>query len=101
MANALDQLKQFTTVVADTGDFGSIKAYAPQDGAFCFATRHCLGMSLACTCSVANGQMGPRDADSKALVGLPGVWGSHVPAQQLPTRRSCTRPRRTRSMSTS
>ena len=27
----LDQLKQFTTVVADTGDFGSIKKYAPQD----------------------------------------------------------------------
>jgi transaldolase len=29
--NALDQLKQFTTVVADTGDFASIKTYAPQD----------------------------------------------------------------------
>jgi transaldolase len=27
----LDQLKEFTTVVADTGDFGSIKKYAPQD----------------------------------------------------------------------
>jgi transaldolase len=27
----LDQLKQFTKVVADTGDFGSMKAYAPQD----------------------------------------------------------------------
>ena len=30
-ANALDQLKKFTTVVADTGDFASMKAYAPQD----------------------------------------------------------------------
>lgn len=30
-ANQLDQLKQFTTVVADTGDFESIKAYRPQD----------------------------------------------------------------------
>lgn len=29
--NQLDQLKQFTTVVADTGDFESIKKYAPQD----------------------------------------------------------------------
>lgn len=29
--NRLDQLKQFTTVVADTGDFQSIKEYAPQD----------------------------------------------------------------------
>ena len=29
--NQLDQLKKFTTVVADTGDFGSLKAYAPQD----------------------------------------------------------------------
>ncbi len=27
----LDQLKQFTKVVADTGDFGSIKAFTPQD----------------------------------------------------------------------
>ncbi|MBV9127837.1 MAG: transaldolase [Verrucomicrobia bacterium] len=29
--NQLDQLKQFTKVVADTGDFGSLQAYAPQD----------------------------------------------------------------------
>jgi transaldolase len=29
--NQLEQLKQHTTVVADTGDFQSIKAYAPQD----------------------------------------------------------------------
>ena len=27
----LDQLKSYTTVVADTGDFGSIQAYEPQD----------------------------------------------------------------------
>ena len=27
----LDQLKQFTTVVADTGDFQKIKEFAPQD----------------------------------------------------------------------
>ncbi|MEO8615869.1 MAG: transaldolase family protein, partial [Luteolibacter sp.] len=27
----LDQLKQFTTVVADTGDFESMKTYKPQD----------------------------------------------------------------------
>jgi transaldolase len=30
-ANQLEQLKQFTVVVADTGDFGSIKQYAPRD----------------------------------------------------------------------
>src|SRR5438445_9347491 len=29
--NQLDQLKRFTKVVADTGDFGSLKEYAPQD----------------------------------------------------------------------
>ncbi len=29
--NQLDQLKKFTTVVADTGDFESIKAYSPTD----------------------------------------------------------------------
>jgi transaldolase len=30
-ANQLDQLKEFTTVVADTGDFEAIKEYSPQD----------------------------------------------------------------------
>ena len=30
-SSQLDQLKQFTTVVADTGDFGAMKEYAPQD----------------------------------------------------------------------
>ena len=29
--NQLEQLKQYTTIVADTGDFQSIKAYSPQD----------------------------------------------------------------------
>ena len=27
----LDQLKQFTRVVADTGDFATLKEYAPRD----------------------------------------------------------------------
>ncbi len=31
MMNQLEQLKKYTTVVADTGDFQSMKAYAPQD----------------------------------------------------------------------
>jgi transaldolase len=31
MSTQLDQLKTFTTVVADTGDFGSLKQFAPQD----------------------------------------------------------------------
>lgn len=31
MPSQLDQLKSFTTVVADTGDFESMKAYTPQD----------------------------------------------------------------------
>jgi transaldolase len=29
--NQLEQLKQFTTVVADTGDFQSIRQYTPRD----------------------------------------------------------------------
>src|SRR5881394_3174558 len=29
--NQLDQLKRFTRVVADTGDFGTLKQYSPQD----------------------------------------------------------------------
>jgi len=31
MSTQLDQLKQFTTVVADTGDFGTLKQYTPRD----------------------------------------------------------------------
>jgi transaldolase len=31
MSTQLDQLKQFTTVVADSGDFATLKQYAPQD----------------------------------------------------------------------
>jgi len=31
MTNALEQLKKYTTVVADTGDFESMKKYKPQD----------------------------------------------------------------------
>jgi transaldolase len=31
MSSSLDQLKQFTTVVADTGDFQAINKYKPQD----------------------------------------------------------------------
>jgi len=31
MTHALDQLRQFTTVVADTGDFRLMRAYTPQD----------------------------------------------------------------------
>ncbi|MEY2466085.1 MAG: transaldolase [Verrucomicrobiota bacterium] len=31
MASQLDQLKQFTKVVADTGDFATLKEYTPQD----------------------------------------------------------------------
>src|SRR6267154_2366230 len=29
--NQLDQLKRFTRIVADTGDFSAIKEFAPQD----------------------------------------------------------------------
>ena len=29
--NQLEQLKQYTTIVADTGDFQSIKSFAPRD----------------------------------------------------------------------
>ena len=29
--NQLEQLKQYTTVVADTGDFQSIERYSPED----------------------------------------------------------------------
>ena len=31
MASQLEQLKQFTTVVADTGDIDSIKNFKPED----------------------------------------------------------------------
>lgn len=31
MSTSLDQLKQYTTVVSDSGDFESIAVYKPQD----------------------------------------------------------------------
>jgi len=31
MSNSLEHFKKFTTVVADTGDFESIKKFQPQD----------------------------------------------------------------------
>ena len=31
MSSLLDQLKKYTTVVADTGDFEKMKAFQPQD----------------------------------------------------------------------
>ncbi len=31
MTSKLDQLKKFTTVVVDTGDFGAIKSLEPED----------------------------------------------------------------------
>ena len=31
MPSQLDQLKQFTTVVADSGDFATLKQYEPRD----------------------------------------------------------------------
>ena len=31
MSSHLDSLRQYTTIVADTGDFESIRAYTPQD----------------------------------------------------------------------
>ena len=31
MPSQLDQLKQFTTVVADSGDFATLRQYSPQD----------------------------------------------------------------------
>ena len=31
MSTLLEQLKQYTTVVADTGDFERMKAFLPQD----------------------------------------------------------------------
>ena len=33
--NQLEQLKQYTTVVADTGDFQQIAQYQPQDATTC------------------------------------------------------------------
>jgi transaldolase len=35
MTSKLEQLKQFTTVVADTGDFQAIQAYTPRDATTC------------------------------------------------------------------
>lgn len=61
MSTALDSLKQYTTVVSDSGDFESIDAYKPQDAttnpvsARCVALLPLLGIVLgACRGDDAN-----------------------------------------------
>jgi len=39
--NQLEQLKQYTTIVADTGDFQAMKAFAPRDATTNPSTRSC------------------------------------------------------------
>ena len=54
--NQLEQLKEITTVVADTGDFESMKEFLPQDATTADGTR---GMDMMKTRSTTVGTRGP------------------------------------------
>lgn len=53
MANLLDQLKEMTVVVADTGDLEAIKKYTPRDAttnpSLITAAAQCLSIKISLT----------------------------------------------------
>jgi len=76
--NALDQLKKFTTVVADTGDFASMKAYAPQD-----ATTNPTLIEKAVEMPAYQGLLEKAVADGKGGVGSKEVRARSIIDQLL------------------
>ncbi len=76
--NALDQLKKFTTVVADTGDFASMKAYAPQD-----ATTNPTLIEKAVEMPAYQGLLEKAVADGKGGVGSKEVRARAIIDQLL------------------
>jgi len=76
--NALDQLKKFTTVVADTGDFASMKAYAPQD-----ATTNPTLIEKAVEMPAYQGLLEKAVADGKSGVGSKEVRARAIIDQLL------------------
>ena len=77
-ANALEQLKKFTTVVADTGDFASMKAYAPQD-----ATTNPTLIEKAVEMPAYQGLLEKAVADGKGGVGSKEVRARAIIDQLL------------------
>ena len=76
--NALEQLKKFTTVVADTGDFASMKAYAPQD-----ATTNPTLIEKAVEMPAYQGLLEKAVADGKGGVGSKEVRARSIIDQLL------------------
>ena len=76
--NALEQLKKFTTVVADTGDFASMKAYAPQD-----ATTNPTLIEKAVEMPAYQGLLEKAVADGKGGVGSKEVRARAIIDQLL------------------
>ncbi|MFA9196724.1 MAG: transaldolase [Aliarcobacter sp.] len=76
--NALEQLKKFTTVVADTGDFTSMKAYSPQD-----ATTNPTLIEKAVEMPAYQGLLEKAVADGKGGVGSKEVRARAIIDQLL------------------
>jgi len=76
--NALEQLKKFTTVVADTGDFASMKAYSPQD-----ATTNPTLIEKAVEMPAYQGLLEKAVADGKGGVGSKEVRARAIIDQLL------------------
>ena len=54
MSSHLDSLREFTTIVADTGDFESIREYTPQDATTILYERAHTGFTRTITCTPAD-----------------------------------------------
>ena len=93
--NQLDALKQFTTVVADTGDFKQLAAFTPQDA----TTNPSLILK-----AVQKPEYAPLLADTVAAIPRPGrstrswtaCWCVSA-ARSCPSCRAASRPRSMRA----
>ena len=77
MSSYLDLSRQYTTIVADTGDFESIREYTPQDDANNVNPSDKRMKTLVSSNKGSGGKLNPNWVEQ--LMGLPAGW------TQLPT----------------
>jgi len=74
MANALEQLKKYTVVVADTGDFESMKKYMPQDSttnpSLLYTAVHLSQYANLVDDAIAYGKSKGKDINEKASIAM-------------------------------
>ena len=83
--NQLEQLRRITTVVADTGDFATLKEYTPRDAttnpslilkaALMPEYQHLVAKAIADNRSAALGRRGDGDSSERLWQGRPSSTG--------------------------